>query len=171
MEILLIGCNPIVATSRGAVDNSSSPPQTISWRRSPKLRNNTEHPQERFCADKSASTPVNAMKAKCGSERSHSLVSPIRTVSFTSDERNSSREITSPPDILCSTPLHRCRTAFLPYVLVQRTQRSAAALGCGYAETLPLAAYFWGLASGLEPVGQLSNKLVAFTDPSPVAKS
>ena len=115
MEILLIGCNPIVATSRGAVDNSSSPPQTISWRRSPKLRNNTEHPQERFCADKSASTPVNAMKAKCGSERSHSLVSPIRTVSFTSDERNSSREITSLPDILC---LHLCT------VVAQRSYRT-----------------------------------------------
>ena len=29
-----------VAMSRCAVDNSSSPPQTISWRRSSKLRNN-----------------------------------------------------------------------------------------------------------------------------------
>jgi hypothetical protein len=61
--------------------------------------------------------------------------------------------------------------AFLPHVLVPRTQRSGAALGFAYAETLALAAYFWGLASDLEPVGQLSNKLVAFTDPNPVAKS
>jgi len=70
--------------------------------------------------------------------------------------------------------IHLCTAvapAFLPFVLVPKTQRSAAAHGCAYAETLALAAYFWVLASGLEPVGQLSNKLVAFTDPSPVAKS
>jgi hypothetical protein len=146
-----------VAMAPCAVDNSGSPAQTISWRRSSKLRNNYGTSAGRSCADKSATTAVNAVKASAA-------LSEVVPLSLQSGQSHSLLKKRIVPGRLRASPtfcaIHLCPVvapAFLPYVLVPRTQRSAAALGCAHAETLALAAYFWGLASGLEPVGQLSN--------------
>src|ERR1700685_289837 len=112
----------------------------------------TELAQDRSCAHKSATTAVNAMKASAA-------LSEVIPLSFQSGQSRSllkkgivrGRLRVSPT--FCA--IHLCTVvalAFLPYESVPRTQRSAAALGCAYAETLALA-YFWVLASGLEPVG------------------